>query len=167
MPHVMHLTTRAQEPDFRRWYENLAIGSEITVKEAAKSLYRFLRMHEDTSTPMVLVEIDEKDRREVEDILQDFVARLRARVRELYCDCARIESQVLIFVRFMNYFTISMGFVQRSTTFLLTLPRSQFFIPLNPRLPMTIRSTFFSSAISTIFVGTYPLARNVVTVNSL
>ena len=88
----MHLTTRAQEPDFRRWYENLAIGSEITVKEAAKSLYRFLRMHEDTSTPMVLVEIDEKDRREVEDILQDFVARLRARVRELYCDCAQADS---------------------------------------------------------------------------
>jgi hypothetical protein len=65
-----------EEPDFRRWYENLAMGSEVTAKEAAKSLYRFLRMHEDISTPMALVEIAERDRREVEDILQDFVARL-------------------------------------------------------------------------------------------
>lgn len=65
-----------EEPDFRRWYENLSMGSKLTAKEGAKILYRFLKNHEDISTPMSLVEIARRDRREVEDILQDFVTRL-------------------------------------------------------------------------------------------
>jgi hypothetical protein len=65
-----------EEPDFRRWYENLSMGSKLTGKEGARMLYRFLKNHEDISTPKELVEIARRDRREVEDILQDFVTRL-------------------------------------------------------------------------------------------
>lgn len=65
-----------EEPDFRRWYENLSMGSKLTAKEGARMLYRFLKNHEDISTPRELVEIARRDRREVEDILQDFVTRL-------------------------------------------------------------------------------------------
>jgi len=65
-----------EEPDFRRWYENLSMGSKLTAKEGAKILYRFLKNHEDISTPMSLVEIAKRDRREDENILQDFVTRL-------------------------------------------------------------------------------------------
>ncbi len=65
-----------EEPDFRRWYENLSMGSKLTGKEGARMLYRFLKNHEDISTPRHLVEIARRDRREVEDILQDFVTRL-------------------------------------------------------------------------------------------
>jgi hypothetical protein len=65
-----------EEPDFRRWYENLSMGSKLTGKEGARMLYRFLKNHEDISTPRDLVEIARRDRREVEDILQDFVTRL-------------------------------------------------------------------------------------------
>jgi integrase len=64
-----------EEPDFRRWYENLARGSELTAKESAKSLYRFLRMHDDLS-PKGFVELALKDQRAVENILMDFVGRL-------------------------------------------------------------------------------------------
>ena len=52
------------------------MGSRLTAKEGAKILYRFLKNHEDIATPMSLVEIARRDRREVEDILQDFVTRL-------------------------------------------------------------------------------------------
>jgi len=65
-----------EEPDFRRWYENLSMGSKLTGKEGARMLYRFLKNHEDISTPRDLAEIAKRDRREVEDILQDFVTRL-------------------------------------------------------------------------------------------
>ncbi|MBL7080771.1 site-specific integrase [Candidatus Bathyarchaeota archaeon] len=64
-----------EEPDFRRWYENLARGSELTAKESAKSLYRFLRMHEDLS-PKGFVELALKDQKAVENILMDFVGKL-------------------------------------------------------------------------------------------
>jgi integrase len=64
-----------EEPDFRRWYENLMRGSELTAKESAKILYRFLRMHDGLS-PHGLVELALKDQRGVENILMDFVGKL-------------------------------------------------------------------------------------------
>lgn len=51
-----------------RGYENLSMGSRLTAKEGAKILYRFLKNHEDISTPMSLVEIAKRERREVENI---------------------------------------------------------------------------------------------------
>ena len=63
-----------ENPNFRRWYENLARGSEGTARERARVLYRFLRFHD--LTPDGLVELAMGDRRGVEDTLSDFVARL-------------------------------------------------------------------------------------------
>lgn len=63
-----------ENPNFRRWYENLAMGSEVTARENARVLYRFLRKHE--MTPQSLVELARKDRRGVEDLLSDFINRL-------------------------------------------------------------------------------------------
>lgn len=66
-----------ENPDFRRWYENLARGSVGTARERARVLYRFLREHE--MTPAGLVELAMEDRRGVEDLLMDFVAGLHGR----------------------------------------------------------------------------------------
>ena len=63
-----------EDPHFRRWFDNLARGSEVTAFENARILYRFLRQHE--MTPQDLVRLAKQDRRRVEDILLDFVARL-------------------------------------------------------------------------------------------
>jgi len=63
-----------ENPNFRRWYENLARGSEGTARERARVLYRFLRFHD--LTPDGLVELAMGDRRGVEDTLSDFVAGL-------------------------------------------------------------------------------------------
>lgn len=63
-----------EDPNFKRWYENLARGSEATARERARVLYRFLKIHD--MTPQGLVELAKRDRRRVEDILSDFVARL-------------------------------------------------------------------------------------------
>jgi integrase len=62
------------DPDFRRWYHNLARGSEITAKETARVLYRFLKSHD--MTPSSLVILARNDRRQIEDILSDWVTRL-------------------------------------------------------------------------------------------
>ena len=58
--------------NFRRWYENLARGSEGTAQERARVLFRFLTIHE--MTPQSLVDLASKDRRQVEDLLSDFCA---------------------------------------------------------------------------------------------
>ena len=63
-----------EDPDFRRWFENLARGSRVTAFENARVLYRFLRQHD--MTPREFADLAKKDRRKVEDILMDFVARL-------------------------------------------------------------------------------------------
>jgi integrase len=62
------------DPEFRRWYENLARGSLGTARERARILYRFLRIHD--LTPDNLVSMATADRRAVEDLLSDFMGRL-------------------------------------------------------------------------------------------
>jgi hypothetical protein len=62
------------DPEFRRWYENLARGSLGTARERARILYRFLRLHD--LTPDGLVARAKADRRAVEDLLSDFMGRL-------------------------------------------------------------------------------------------
>ena len=63
-----------EDPDFRRWFDNLGRGSEVTAFENARILYRFLRQHD--MGPQDLVELAKRDRRGVEDVLLDFVSRL-------------------------------------------------------------------------------------------
>jgi integrase len=63
-----------ENEDFRRWYENLARGSEGTARERVRILYRFLRFHGLTCDG--LVEMAKRDRKKVEDIVCDFVAKL-------------------------------------------------------------------------------------------
>jgi len=62
--------------DFKRWYENLARGSEGTARERARLLYRFLRLQGLSCGG--LVELAKKDRKKVEDMLCDFVAELQS-----------------------------------------------------------------------------------------
>lgn len=63
-----------EDDDFRRWYDNMARGSETTAKEHTRILYRFLSKHD--LTPKRLVEIAKKDRKLVEDLLSDFITSL-------------------------------------------------------------------------------------------
>lgn len=63
-----------EEDDFRRWYENLARGSQGTATERARVLYRFLNAH--SMAPNALVDLAKQDRRRVEDLLSDFVGKL-------------------------------------------------------------------------------------------
>jgi len=63
-----------EDPDFRRWFDNLARGSEATAVERARVLYRFLTFH--GLSPRALVDLAKKDRRKVEDVLSDFVAKI-------------------------------------------------------------------------------------------
>jgi hypothetical protein len=63
-----------EDSEFRRWFENLARGSEATAVERARVLYRFLRVHD--LSPRALVDLAKKDRRNVEDLLSDFVGKL-------------------------------------------------------------------------------------------
>lgn len=65
-----------ENPDFRRWYDNLARGSEYTAKDRARTLYRFLEKHD--LTAVGLVELARKDRRGVEDLLMDFISKLHS-----------------------------------------------------------------------------------------
>jgi len=60
-----------ENPDFKRWYDNLARGSEYTAKENARVLYRFLQNSDLTAAG--LVESAKEDLRGVEDMLMDFV----------------------------------------------------------------------------------------------
>lgn len=61
-------------PNFKRWYENLSRGSLGTAKERARVLYRFLKFHD--LTPQRLLDLAVEDRPQVEDVLMDFVAKL-------------------------------------------------------------------------------------------
>lgn len=63
-----------ENPDFKRWYDDLSRGSEGTAKERARVLYRFLQLIQ--MTPSSLVELGHTDQRKVEDILMDFVTEL-------------------------------------------------------------------------------------------
>jgi hypothetical protein len=67
-----HLLT--ENPDFRRWYENLASGSDNTAKERARILYRFLTHHNMTADG--LAALAKADRRKVENLLSDFMGQL-------------------------------------------------------------------------------------------
>ncbi len=68
-----------EDEEFRRWYENLARGSEVTANERARVLYRFLIAHD--LSPSELVELAMRDRRKVEDTLSDFVGDLLGKGR--------------------------------------------------------------------------------------
>ncbi len=61
--------------DFRRWYENLARGSINTANLNARTLYRFSRLIK--SSPTEIVKEAKDNRREFEDLLFDFVTKLR------------------------------------------------------------------------------------------
>lgn len=63
-----------EDPAFRRWYDNLARGSEGTARERARTLYRFLSLHD--LSPSDLVEMGKDDVEAVEDLLLDFVSGL-------------------------------------------------------------------------------------------
>jgi hypothetical protein len=60
-----------EDSDFRRWHENLARGSTVTANERARVLYRFLTSQ--GMNPKELVERAKRNRREVEDLLSDFI----------------------------------------------------------------------------------------------
>ena len=64
-----------EDEDFRRWYENLARGSEGTARERARILYRFLKLQGLSCGE--LVKLAKEDRKKVEDMLCDFVAKLQ------------------------------------------------------------------------------------------
>lgn len=64
-----------EDPTFRRWHDNLACGSVTTARERARVLYRFLGFHD--MTPTSLVEMGKEDVEAVENLLMDFVTKLR------------------------------------------------------------------------------------------
>ena len=81
-----------ENQDFRRWYENLARGSSNTAELNARTLYRFGRLAD--LTPSKIVEVAREDRREFENVLLDFVTRLREEGKapsyiENYLTCVR------------------------------------------------------------------------------
>jgi len=57
----------------KRWYENVAQGSPLTAEIRIRMLYRYLQLNE--LTPNQLVENAQKDRKGVEDQLQDFLMK--------------------------------------------------------------------------------------------
>ncbi len=63
-----------ENQNFRRWYNNLAMGSKVTAKERARMLYRFVVKQ--GMTVDGLVEMGVGNVRDVEDMLMDFVAEL-------------------------------------------------------------------------------------------
>ncbi len=63
-----------ENPDFRRWYNNLARGSKTTADINARTLYRFSRLT--NQTPNQIIQNARKNRRTFEDHLFDFVTKL-------------------------------------------------------------------------------------------
>ena len=59
--------------DFRRWYENLQRGSEITANEQARVLFRYLEYF--GMKPVDLVKRAKNDKKAVEDELADFITK--------------------------------------------------------------------------------------------
>jgi hypothetical protein len=64
-----------ENDDFRRWYENLARGSINTANLNARTLYRFNRLVK--LSPSEIVKEAKDNRREFENLLFDFVTKLR------------------------------------------------------------------------------------------
>jgi integrase len=63
-----------EDEDFRRWYDNLARGSELTANGNARTLYRFSR--EVDMSPSEMVNFAKTNRKEFEDILFDFITKI-------------------------------------------------------------------------------------------
>ncbi len=61
-----------ENPDFKRWYRNMAMASESTASQRARILYRFLGKNGLTLDD--LTEMGKRSVREVEDLLMDFVS---------------------------------------------------------------------------------------------
>ena len=61
-----------EDPDFKRWYRNMAMASEGTASQRARILYRFLRKN--GLTLEEFTEMGKRSVREVEDLLMDFVS---------------------------------------------------------------------------------------------
>ncbi|NQT08863.1 hypothetical protein HQ586_07290 [Candidatus Bathyarchaeota archaeon] len=61
-----------ENPDFKRWYRNMALSSEGTASQRARILYRFLGKNGLTLDE--LTEMGKRNVREVEDLLMDFVS---------------------------------------------------------------------------------------------
>ena len=81
-----------EHQDFRRWYENLARGSYNTADLNARTLYRFSRLVDLTTSE--IVDTAREDRREFENVLLDFVTKLREEGKapsyiENYITCVR------------------------------------------------------------------------------
>ncbi len=67
-----------EDPDIRRWYDQLALGSELTAEERLRILGRFCELQRTTPQGLVALGKDpDGGRRALEDQLMDFVARLR------------------------------------------------------------------------------------------
>ena len=64
-----------EDDDFRRWFDNLARGSVNTANLNARTLYRFSRLVK--LSPSEIVKEAKDNRREFEDLLFDFVTKLR------------------------------------------------------------------------------------------
>ncbi len=61
-----------ENPDFKRWYRNMAMASEGTASQRARILYRFLGKNGLTLDE--LTEMGKRSVREIEDLLMDFVS---------------------------------------------------------------------------------------------
>ena len=58
-------------PDVKRWYDNMARGSKITAEVLIRRLHGFCQMHD--MTPMQLSDLGIKDVRTFTDLLEDHV----------------------------------------------------------------------------------------------
>jgi integrase len=96
-----------QNDDFRRWYDNLSRGSRNTAELNARTLYRFSSLI--NMTPTQIVDFTRDSRKEFEDLLLDFVTKLRDEGKtpsyiENYLTCVRswLRFNDLILVRKIN-----------------------------------------------------------------
>lgn len=64
-----------ENPDFRRWHDNLARGSQITAQVNARTLIRFSKLIK--MTPTEIVKTAKTNRRKFEDGLFDFITELQ------------------------------------------------------------------------------------------
>jgi hypothetical protein len=63
-----------ENDDFRRWFENLARGSQVTANINARTLYRFSEII--GMTPAEMIQFSKENLRDFEDLLFDFVTDL-------------------------------------------------------------------------------------------
>src|SRR5437879_3900780 len=59
------------DPDLRRWYDNLARGSQLTADVRLRRMVHFCRKH--NTTPAELAKLAVKDIRAVTDMIEDHV----------------------------------------------------------------------------------------------